>query len=247
MSVFSAALLPIFACFLLVCLASQVGGSNAAGSGQAVAVVGACAERQAFQLDTQPDTGPGPHFVVTNLCEQPLTAFFLENFSPDDGKTKGGQLWDALMPHRAPIAKGENVSGPLGHVVGQPFSDTVEVTAGIWADGSTFGNPERLKRILSNRAAELRSYDWTISLVQKGLQQNWTRDQYLAELDQYKSEGHLPGYAAATLRANLQNFSSDDSPNALYHVLQRLTGTFTQMRDMLRQSKPELSAAGNPK
>jgi hypothetical protein len=197
-------------------------------------------------VDIPADTGTGPHFVVTNLCEQPLTAFFLQKSAPEDGKVEGGVLWDALTLGQSPIAKGGTVSPPLGHVEGQPFTDKIEVVAAVWADGSTFGNPARLKLIISNRTAELRSYDRAISLLQKGIQQNWTRDEYLAAWDEQKKAGPLTGAAAAIMESNLQRNPSLDSTSKLQRTIQRFLDMFFQRRDILRQSKPELSAVGNP-
>jgi hypothetical protein len=71
----------IFASVLLVWHSAQGSCSTNADSGQSLAVVGGCAQQHAFQIDLQPDTGSGSHFVVTNLCAEPLTAFYVETFS----------------------------------------------------------------------------------------------------------------------------------------------------------------------
>jgi len=157
MRVFGTDFLSMFASVLLVWFPPQGNRSTAADSGQSLTVVGDCAQQHAFQLDLQPDTGGGPHFVVTNLCAEPLTAFCLETSSSVDGKPTGGQLWDALVPHRSLIAKEGTMAQSLAHVVGQPFSDKIEITAAVWADGSTFGDPDKLKRIFLNRITDLQS------------------------------------------------------------------------------------------
>jgi hypothetical protein len=242
MRVFSIDLLSILASFLLVWFPAQGKRSTATDSGQSLTVVGACAQQHAFQLDLEPDTGSGPHFVVTNLCVEPLTAFYLEASSSADGRPTGGQLWDALLPRRSPLAKDGTMSQPLAHVVGQPFSDKVEITAAVWADGSTFGDADHLKRIFLNRIADLRSYEQAISLVQKGLHGNWTRDQYLAAWDQEKKKSPMTGAAAGIMESNFQRNPSLDSPSNIQRIMQHFLEMFIQYRDILRQSKPDLTA-----
>jgi hypothetical protein len=237
--------LSIFASFLLAWFPAQAKRSTAADSGQSLTVVGGCTQQHAFQLDLQPDTGGGPHFVVTNLCAEPLTAFYLETSSSAGGRPTGGQLWDALSPHRSPLAKDGTISQSLAHVVGQPFSDKIETTAAVWADGGTFGDPEKLKRIFLNRITDLQSYERAISLVQKGLQENWTRDQYVAAWDQENKKAPLTGAAAGMMEVNLWRNSGLDSPSNLRRIMQHFREMFIPYRDVLRQSKPDLNAVGN--
>jgi hypothetical protein len=113
----------------------------------------------------------------------------------------------------APFAACQNgtISQSLAHVVGQPFSDKIEITAAVWADGGTFGDPEKLKRIFLNRITDLQSYERAISLVQKGLQENWTRDQYVAAWDQENKKAPLTGAAAGMMEVNLWRNSGLDS------------------------------------
>lgn len=246
MRFFGAALLSIFTSLLLSWSPAEGSASNATESGQSLTVVGGCAEQQAFQVDLQPDIGNGPHFALRNFCDAPLTAIFLHIVSPDDARVEAGQLWDALMQRQPPVAKGGSASIQLVHRAGQPFTAKIDVGAAVWADGSTFGNPELVWHILANRAVDMRSCDWAISLLQQGLQQNWTRDQYVAALDQKKKEGLVSGFLDTSIRGNLQRNPILDSAGGLPQVLQRMTETFAQKRDLLRQSKPDLSALGNP-
>jgi hypothetical protein len=57
-------------------------------------------------VEIQSDDERGPRSVVTNLCDAPLTAFFLQSFSPKDEKAAGGRLWDAFTQNASPIGKG---------------------------------------------------------------------------------------------------------------------------------------------
>jgi hypothetical protein len=245
MRVFVAALLSILAGVLLVWLPAQGGRSTTADSGQSLTVVGSCAQQQAFQGYLQSDSGDGPHFMLRNFCDAPLTAVYLQIVSLDDGRVEAGESWDALMQRQPPVPKGEITSIQLFHRAGQRFSAKVDVGAAVWADGSTFGNPELLRRILSNRAVDMRSCDWAISLLQQGLQQNWNRDQYIAALDQKKKEASVSGFVDTSIPSNLQRNPLVDAAGGLQHVLQRMTEIFAQKRDLLRQSKPDLSAVGN--
>jgi hypothetical protein len=146
------------------------------------------------------------------------------------------------VPHRSPVPKDGTMSQSLGHAAGQPFSDKIEITAAVWTDGSTFGDPEQLKRIFLNRVADLQSYERAISLTQKGLQENWTRDQYLVAWDQENKNTRMTGAAAGIMESNLQRNPSLDSPSNLQRIMQHFLEMFIQYRDLLRQSKPELSA-----
>ena len=68
----------------------------------------------------------------------------------------------------------------LPHKVGGPLPDRVEVIAGIWEDGETFGEAVWVKTLLDHRASLTSAYEQAIFMLQKGLNENWTRGQYLA-------------------------------------------------------------------
>jgi hypothetical protein len=56
----------------------------------------------------------------------------------------------------------------------------------------------------------------------------------------------MTGAAAGIMESNLQRNSSLDSPSNLQRVMQCLLEMFIHYRDLLRPSKPELSAGDNP-
>jgi hypothetical protein len=246
MRIFVALSISITASLLLAWAPVQGSPSSSPELRQSLAVVGVCAQQQAFQVDLQPDSGDGPHFMLRNFCDAPLTAIYLQVVSPDDGKVQGGQVWDGLMQRQPPIAKGGSASLQLAHVAGKPFSSKIEVGAAVWSDGSTFGNPELLRNILSFRAAELRSYERAISFLKRGLERNWTRDEYIAAWEQQKQEAPTTSVAFVIMESNIQRNPSVESPDNLRRVMERLMQTFTEKRDLLRQSKPDPEAVDNP-
>ena len=191
-----------------------------------------------FRVEIHSVTERGPQIVLTNLSEEPLTACFLQiSFWKEDRKPIG-ELWDAFLQNTSPIAKDGDVSLPLGHVVGQPLPDKVEVAAAVWADGTTFGSPDELKRILSNRAYRAHSLDRIISLLQMGLQQEWTRDHYLVALDQAPTVSSQAYGLRSTLNANP---NLDTKPRVRQRIVQRMLDSFSRERDLLRQSKPDFT------
>jgi hypothetical protein len=197
-----------------------------------------------FRVEIHSITEHGPQIVLTNLTEEPLTACFLQiSFWKEDRKPIG-ELWDAFLQNTSPIAKDGDVSLPLGHVVGQPLPDKVEVAAAVWADGTTFGSPDELKRILSNRAYRAHSLDRIISLLQTGIQQDWTRDQYLTALDDKSRAISAEAYG---LRSTLEaNPNLDTKPRVRQKIIQTMLDSFSKERDLLRQSKPDFNTPINP-
>jgi hypothetical protein len=133
---------------------------------------------------------------------------------------------------------------PLGHFVGQPYPDKTEVAAAVWADGTTFGPSDHLKRILSNRAYQANTLNRVISLLQTGLQQEWTRDQYLAALD--KAPDALASQAFGVRSTLKVNTNLDANPNIRKKLIQDLIDRLSAERDALRQSKPDFNAPINP-
>jgi hypothetical protein len=130
----------------------------------------------------------------------------------------------------------------LPHQVGGPLPDKVEAVAGIWADGETFGQEVWLKRLLDHRAAMTSAYEQAISLLQQGLDQNWTSNQYLAALN--SKPNSLPFYSIrSTVEAN-SKLSENQRP--LQHAMQHLLAYFTQNLAVLHQAKPSGSVPEAP-
>jgi len=146
-------------------------------------------------------------------------------------------VWDALLQNKSPIEPGTSSSQDLIHAVGGPLPDKVEVVAGVWADGETFGEPGWVKIMLENRAMRESEYDQAVALLKRGLEQNWNRDQYLQALN--GKPNSLPTHE---IRSNLMaNSRSSEKPRQLRDVAQIMLESFTQKCDQLRKAKPVAS------
>ena len=199
--------------------------------------------RPGFLIQIQSALNPEPRIILTNLSEEPLTAVYLQMYSSTENRKRSGELWDAFLQNRSPLAKDVGISLSLSHAVGERIPDKVEVAAAIWADGTTFGPPDQLKRILSNRASRAAVLDGLVSFLQTGLQQEWTREQYLAALDQAPTVSSQAYGLRSTLNANP---NLDTKPRVRQKVIQRFIDSFSAEREVLRQSKPDISTPYNP-
>ena len=113
--------------------------------------------RPGFLIQIQSALNPEPRIILTNLSEEPLTAVYLQMYSSTENRKRSGELWDAFLQNRSPLAKDVGISLSLSHAVGERIPDKVEVAAAIWADGTTFGPPDQLKRILQSRLSGSRT------------------------------------------------------------------------------------------
>lgn len=108
---------------------------------------------------------------------------------------------DAKRP--GPLEPGASLTLFLPHEVGGALPDRVEVVAGIWDDGETFGLAVWVKALIDNRASLRSAYEQAVSLLQRGLDENWPRGQYLAALN--SKPNSLPFYA---IRSTLERTAS---------------------------------------
>ncbi len=190
-----------------------------------------------FSFEIQAAGDQGPTFTLTNLSAKTLTACFLEISSSSENGKPSGLEWDALWLGQPLLEPGASISQNLPHRVGGPLPDKLEIAAGVWEDGETFGRDDLVKLILANRAMRESEYDQAVSLLQQGLDGNWTADQYLAALNSKPETG-----STRMIRSNLDaNKNSNANPQVLQHVIQRLLEYFSQKRGILRQAKPHQS------
>jgi hypothetical protein len=194
-----------------------------------------------FQYDIQASTDRGPRITFTNLSSKALTACYLEISSSSRNRKLSGINWDAVVQGKRPLEPGASISLGLPYVAGGPLPDKVEVAAGVWADGDSFGRAELVRILLGNRALREAEYDQAASLLQQGMDQNWTRDQYLAGLS--GNADTAPIYAIrSTLEANQH---LNEKPRNLQSAMQILLDSFNRRREQLRQAKPSLSVIQN--
>jgi hypothetical protein len=196
-------------------------------------------EQPRFQVEIQPMGEGAPRYKVTNLTGKTVTACVLRLSSSSERKEQLNTDWDALLQDEPPMESGASISQYLSHVVGRPLPDKIEVVAGVWADGETFGQPDWVKVILKNREMQASAYEQAAIMLQQGLDQNWTRDQYLQALGDKPNSG--PIYAIrSTLVAN-QQFA--EKPKLLRHAMQMMLESFTQKYEKIRKVKPTASVA----
>lgn len=201
-----------------------------------------------FRIETAP-AERAPTFTVTNLNSKTLTAAHFRFSSSAEHGPVAEMVWDPLWQgwdssrHEppGPLEPGTKMTMYLSHIVGAPLSDRVEVVAGIWADGETFGDPSQLKLILNRRAALPASYEETIVFVQRGLNENWSRNQYLQGLRGVQN--------TAAARFVVDALRKNNNPNAdstsIKPVMQSVLETLKRNLDMLRPANP-LTTAHQP-
>jgi len=196
-------------------------------------------ERPRFQTEIHATGEKGPTYTVTNLSGKRVSACVLEISSSSQPARKSKTVWDALIQGQPPIEPGASISQYLPHVVGGPLPDKIEVIAGVWADGETFGQPLWVNNILKTRAMRAAEYEDAAAILQQGLDQNWSSDQYLQAFSGKPDSG--PVYTVRTALA--VNQQAAHTPQAFTHTMQFLLQTFRQQSDQLRKAKPVLSPA----
>ncbi|MGA9462724.1 MAG: hypothetical protein WBV28_08040 [Terracidiphilus sp.] len=106
--------------------------------------------------------------------------------------------------------------------------------AAVWADGKTFGAPASVNSILNIRAARAAEYEDASGILQQGLSQNWTRDQYEQAFRDKPDTG-----AVYTVRTALSAMlKTAQTPQDFTHTMQFLLTNFQQLSKQLRKVKP---------
>jgi len=201
------------------------------------------ADHSPFQFEiTKADSYGHPTFTVTNLSQKTLVAARFEFPWSSGASSQTAIEWDPIAdggtndPRRGPfdLTPGESLTLPLPHLVDQPIPDRVDVVAGIWSDGETFGNTEWTRRLLAHRASAVEAYAQSISLLKEGLAQNWTRDQYLSALNSPPASGEQNALPFATIRSTLRiQPGLDQNPEARKRLIQNLLARFGHTLDLL--------------
>ena len=215
-----------------------------------IVLIVACAASSRAQSPSEPkfrteilsSGSEAPQFSLTNLSEKMLTACTIEFSVSKEAKPDGEMDWDPLAqggrgPKRepqGPLAPGATLTLYLPHRVGGPLPDKVEVVAGIWADGETFGQEMWIKTLVDHRASLVSAYELAVALLREGLEHDWTQAQYLAALN--GKPNSLPFYS---LRTTLEaGAGRNKDPRAVKLVVQDLLAHFTQSLSLLRPAKP---------
>jgi hypothetical protein len=196
----------------------------------------ATAEGQ-FQVEIQATGEKGPTYTVTNLSGKTVWACVIELSFARQNAGKSRDVWDAVLQEVPPIEPDAKLSQSLSHIVGGPLPDKVEVIAGVWADGETFGQPAWVNIILQTRAMRAMEFEQASAILQKGLELNWTSAQYLEMLGDKTDSGPFISIRSA-LAANQRN---GERPKILRNMMQRLLDTFVQRANRIRLAKPAAS------
>jgi hypothetical protein len=196
-----------------------------------------------FDLEIQPAAEGGPKFRVTNLSSKPVTACAFQFSVSSESRPQGQMVWDAIVQGgrdsrrggQQPLGPAANMTMDLPFAVGGSLPDKVEIVAAVWDDGATFGEAKWLKVIFDQRVSLTSAYEQAISLLQKGLDENWTRDQLSSALS--SAPDSLPFHS---MRSTLQVNSGSRS---LQKTMQYFLASFNRSLMLLRQAKPP---AGTP-
>lgn len=186
-----------------------------------------------FEIKIQTEGERAPKYTVTNLTGKTVTACVVTLSSSLESNDQSRTVWDALVQNVPPIEPNVSMSQFLAHRVGGPLPDRVEVVAGVWVDGETFGDPERVNAILKGRESLVAAYDQAIALLREGMDQKWTREQYLQALNGKPNSVFYGIRATLTANENL-----DEQPQLSNELMQKLLDSFAEKSDKLKKAKP---------
>lgn len=205
-----------------------------------------------FELETAGDHAG--RILVTNAYQYPLTAVAIEISSGAEGKL-GPQtdIFDALTRSQlsSPPPRGLTFVTSAGHTVGKPIPNST-IAAAIWEDGSTFGPNDVLNLILEGRRNTLIAFDRALSILQSGIDADWTSSRYLNALEGEKQpdlgsggineyQTHIAGTAVFYGAIRTIQVQADKGKK-LALVAKGLQQGLKQQRDQLADSAPALSA-----
>jgi hypothetical protein len=194
-----------------------------------------------FRIETTLDEKV-PTFTVTNLSSKTLTAAHFRFSSSARHAPMSEMSWDPLWQGSdgsqplspGPLLPGTSMTMYLPHGVDAPPTDQVEILAGIWADGETFGDLSKLKVVVNHRVPLASSYEQTIAIVQRGLDENWNRTQYLQALRVAPNSPALRFVMIAFRPYKIPDADTTSLKPAMQSVLEALKHNL----DMLRPAKP---------
>jgi len=186
-----------------------------------------------FEIKIQTEGERAQRYTVTNLTRKTVTACVVRISSSLDSNDQSRSVWDALVQNVPPIEPNASMSQFLAHRVGVPLPDRVEVVAGVWVDGETFGDPQWVNVILKGRESLVASYDQAIALLRKGMDQKWTREQYLQAFNDKTNSAFYGIRATLTANENL-----DEHPQLSNQLMQKMFDSLAEKSDKLKKAKP---------
>ena len=191
-------------------------------------------QRSQFRVEIHRTGEKGPTYTVTNLSSKPVWAVVLEISSSSQPARKFRKAWDSILEGHPPLEAGASVSQYFSNYGLSLQTDKIEVIAAVWTDGETFGAPAAVNLILNHRQERAAEYEDAAGILQQGLSQNWTRDQYEQAFRDKPDNG--PVYIVRTaLSATLV---TAPTPHAFTQTMQSVLTNFQQMSKQLRKVKP---------
>lgn len=191
-------------------------------------------DRTRFPVEIHATGEKGPSLTVTNRTGKTVTACVFEVSYPAPGRRNAKIAWDELLQGGAVIEPGVTVVRPSFLFAGGPIPDKVEIVGGVWLDGGTFGEPELSNNVLKTRAARAAEYEQTGALVQQGLDQHWSREQYQQAFRDKPDTG--PVYTVRTALSATQQTAP--TQQEFSRVMQILVQSFKEYAERLRKGKP---------
>lgn len=192
------------------------------------------AGRSGLQIEIHTTGQRGPTYTVTNLSGKPVWAMVLEISTSSQPARKSRTTWDSILESQPAIQPGASISQPLYRFGNNPLPDKIEVTAVVWTDGTTFGTPATVNSILNNRATRAAEYEDAAAILEQGLRQNWSRDQYQQAFRDKPDNGAV--YTVRTALSATQVTAK--TPEEFTHTMQFLLTSFQQLSKQLRKVKP---------
>lgn len=195
-----------------------------------------------FRIEIQSSGAASPKFSVTNLSDKTLVACTISLSVSTEARSQSKMNWNPLIraghgpdgEAQGPLDPNKTLTFNMPRVFGSPLPNKVEIIAGIWADGDTFGQDPWVKPLFDMNAASVSAYEQAIALLKEGIVQNWTREQYLAALD--GKPNSLPVYS---IRQTFQaNQVLDRHTELAKRVSQNLVDHFEHDLQLLRPQKP---------
>jgi hypothetical protein len=199
-------------------------------------------EQASFQITIHATGEKAPSYTVKNLTGRAITAWVLEISSTAGNKRKSTTVWDSLLKAKQPIEPGESMSQYLPHMTGEPLPAKIEVVAGIWADGETFGQPEWVKNIRENRERRISEYERAMRLLQQGLDEDWSRDQDLKTISKDANSGPFTAIQFMLTRTD----EYKDNPQLLHKAVQGLLEAFKESAEQIRKAMNAADVAAGP-
>ena len=147
---------------------------------------------------------------------------------------KVNKIWDSILEGHRPLEPGAGLSRPVYELAFSPVPDRIRVIAAVWTDGKTLGAPAAVNSILNKRVLRAAEYEDAAGVLQQGLNQNWTRDQYEQAFRDKPDNGAV--YTVRTaLSASLQTART---PEEFSQIMRSVLTNFQKLSSQLRQVKP---------